>query len=122
MSRTTFSLAAVLGSAILVAGLSGCSNAGEGALSGGGLGAGAGAILGSLSGHAGTGAAIGAVVGGLGGAVIGDQNQRRVCGLNCIYAALQTMDGAGGQGAMLHYDYAHDPAGGIVSFTNVLFV
>jgi len=54
--------------------------------------------------------------------VLRDQNQRRVCGLNCIYAALRTVDGAGGQGAMLHYDYAHDPAGGMVSFTNVLFV
>ncbi len=54
--------------------------------------------------------------------VLRDQNQRRVCGINCIYAALRAVDGAGGQGAMLHYDYAHDPAGGIVSFTNVLFV
>ncbi len=54
--------------------------------------------------------------------VLRDRNQRRVCGLNCIYAALKAVDGAGGQGAMLHYDYAHDPAGGIVSFTNVLFV
>jgi AmmeMemoRadiSam system protein B len=54
--------------------------------------------------------------------VLRDRNQRRVCGLNCIYAALKAVDGAGGQGAMLHYDYAHDPAGGIVSFANVLFV
>lgn len=54
--------------------------------------------------------------------VLRDQNQRRVCGLNCIYAALRAVDGAGGQGALLHYDYAHDPAGGIVSFTNVLLV
>ena len=54
--------------------------------------------------------------------VLRDQNQRRVCGINCIYAALRAVDGAGGQGVMLHYDYAHDPAGGIVSFTNVLFV
>jgi MEMO1 family protein len=54
--------------------------------------------------------------------VLRDQNERRVCGLNCIYAALKAVDGAGGQGAMLHYDYAHDPAGGIVSFANVLFV
>ncbi|MBM3223427.1 MAG: AmmeMemoRadiSam system protein B [Candidatus Tectomicrobia bacterium] len=53
--------------------------------------------------------------------VLRDQNARRVCGLNCIYAALKTVDGAGGRGAMLHYDYAHDPAGGIVSFVNVLF-
>jgi AmmeMemoRadiSam system protein B len=54
--------------------------------------------------------------------VLRDWNKRRVCGINCIYAALKTVDGAGGRGAMLHYDYAHDPAGGIVSFTNVLFV
>lgn len=54
--------------------------------------------------------------------VLRDSNERRVCGLNCIYAALKVVDGAGGKGAMLHYDYAHDPAGGIVSFTNVLFV
>jgi AmmeMemoRadiSam system protein B len=54
--------------------------------------------------------------------VLRDRNERRVCGLNCIYAALKAVDGAGGHGAMLHYDYAHDPAGGIVSFTNVLFV
>jgi MEMO1 family protein len=54
--------------------------------------------------------------------VLRDQNQRRVCGINCIYAALRAVDGAGGQGALLHYDYAHDPAGGIVSFTDVLFV
>ena len=54
--------------------------------------------------------------------VLRDQNQRRVCGINCIYAALRAVDGAGGQGVMLHYDYAHDPAGGIVSFTNVLLL
>jgi AmmeMemoRadiSam system protein B len=54
--------------------------------------------------------------------VLRDRNARRVCGLNCIYAGLKAVDGAGGRGVMLHYDYAHDPAGGIVSFTNVLFV
>ncbi|MGE3538831.1 MAG: AmmeMemoRadiSam system protein B [Candidatus Tectimicrobiota bacterium] len=53
--------------------------------------------------------------------VLRDRNQRRVCGLNCIYAALKAVDGVRGRGTMLHYDYAHDPAGGIVSFTNVLF-
>lgn len=53
--------------------------------------------------------------------VLRDRNARRVCGLNCIYAALKTIDGVRGRGAMLHYDYAHDPAGGIVSFANVLF-
>ncbi len=54
--------------------------------------------------------------------VLRDRNERRVCGINCIYAALKAVDGASGRGAMLHYDYAHDPAGGIVSFTDVLFV
>lgn len=53
--------------------------------------------------------------------VLRDRNARRVCGLNCIYAALKAVDGVRGRGAMLHYDYAHDPAGGIVSFANVLF-
>lgn len=57
--------------------LSGCSNAGQGAVSGAGIGALSGLAIGSLSGDAGTGAAIGAVVGGVGGAVVGDQNRRR---------------------------------------------
>jgi predicted small secreted protein len=57
--------------------LSGCSNAGEGALSGAGIGALSGLAIGSISGNAGGGAAIGAVVGGVGGAVIGDQNRRQ---------------------------------------------
>lgn len=54
--------------------------------------------------------------------VMQDHNQRRICGLNCIYAALESVAGTIGSGDLLHYDYAHDPAGGIVSFTNVLFV
>lgn len=53
--------------------------------------------------------------------VMRDRNQRRVCGLNCIYAALKTVEGITDAGDLLHYDYAHDPAGGIVSFTNILF-
>jgi AmmeMemoRadiSam system protein B len=53
--------------------------------------------------------------------VMKDLNQRRVCGLNCIYAALKTMGPEAGRGEMLHYDYAPDPAGGIVSFADVLF-
>ena len=57
--------------------LSGCDNAGQGALSGAGLGALAGLGIGSLTGSAGAGAAIGAIAGGVGGAVIGDQNERR---------------------------------------------
>lgn len=52
--------------------------------------------------------------------VMQDRNQRRVCGLNCIYAALKSIDGSIADGQLLHYDYAHDPAGGIVSFANVL--
>lgn len=66
---------AVLGAG-LVAGASGCNNAGEGALSGAALGALGGMAIGSLSGDMGKGAVIGAVVGGLGGAVLGDQNER----------------------------------------------
>ncbi len=54
--------------------------------------------------------------------VMQDRNQRRVCGLNCIYAALKSIDGSIAEGQLLHYDYAHDPAGGIVSFANVLLV
>lgn len=54
----------------------GCSNAGEGALTGAGVGALSGLAIGSLGGEAGAGAAIGAIVGGVGGAVIGDQNRR----------------------------------------------
>ena len=57
--------------------LTGCNNAGEGALSGAALGAGAGAIIGSFTGSAGAGAAIGAAGGALTGGVIGDQNDRR---------------------------------------------
>jgi AmmeMemoRadiSam system protein B len=53
--------------------------------------------------------------------VMQDQNQRRVCGLNCIYAALKAVDGTIDNGHLLHYDYAHDPAGGIVSFASVCF-
>jgi hypothetical protein len=57
--------------------LSGCDNAGQGALTGAGLGALAGMGLGSLSGNMGKGAAAGAIIGGIGGLVIGDQNSRR---------------------------------------------
>jgi hypothetical protein len=53
--------------------------------------------------------------------VMQDKNQRRICGLNCIYASLQTMRQSHREGALLHYDYAHDPAGGIVSFADILF-
>ena len=53
--------------------------------------------------------------------VMKDENARRVCGLNCIYSALKCVDGAVTAGDLLHYGYAHDPAGGIVSFANVVF-
>ena len=69
-------LSAVLAGSALV--LAGCSNGGEGAVSGAALGALAGFGLGSLSGDAGKGAAAGAIIGGVGGAVLGDQNDRRM--------------------------------------------
>lgn len=50
-----------------------------------------------------------------------DHNARRVCGLNCIYSALQSMDGCVQRGEILQYGYAPDPAGGIVSFANIVF-
>ena len=53
--------------------------------------------------------------------VMQDRNERRICGLNCIYASLKTVARSGVSGALLHYDYAHDPAGGIVSFADVAF-
>lgn len=55
------------------------------------------------------------------GSVMKDQNQRNVCGLNCIYAAMKSLEGTVQKGEPLHYDYAHDPAGGIVSFASVAF-
>jgi hypothetical protein len=48
--------------------------------------------------------------------VMKDGNQRNVCGVNAIYSALHVLEGSGVVGRPLHYDYAHDPAGGIVSF------
>lgn len=53
--------------------------------------------------------------------VMKDRNKRRVCGINCIYAALRTAGEFAGPGTILHYNYAHDPAGGIVSFTATSF-
>ncbi len=53
--------------------------------------------------------------------VMQDRNARRICGLNCIYASLKTVARSGVAGELLHYDYAHDPAGGIVSFADVVF-
>ncbi len=73
--RTTLAASSLLAAFAVVG--SGCSNAGEGALSGAGLGALAGLGIGSMTGSAGKGAAIGAIAGGIGGAVLGDQNERR---------------------------------------------
>jgi len=62
--------------AVTVLGVSGCNNAGQGALSGAAIGGLAGLGIGSLGGNAGKGAALGAIVGAVGGAVLGDQNNR----------------------------------------------
>jgi hypothetical protein len=51
--------------------------------------------------------------------VMKDGNERKVCGLACIYAALKTVEGSAGKGEILHYAYAPDPLGGIVSFAGV---
>ena len=51
--------------------------------------------------------------------VMNDGNARRVCGLGCIYATLKTLEGVAQDGEILHYDYAPDPAGGIVSFAGI---
>lgn len=69
-------LAALVLGTVVLAGMSGCSNTGTGALTGAGIGAGAGAIIGSITGSAGKGAVIGAVTGAVAGGVIGNQNER----------------------------------------------
>jgi len=51
--------------------------------------------------------------------VMRDGNQRNVCGLNCIYSTLRSLDGVANFGEALHYDHAEDPAGGIVSFASI---
>lgn len=53
--------------------------------------------------------------------VMKDENARRVCGLGCIYATLRAVEGGHGGGELLHYGYAPDPAGGIVSFASIRF-
>lgn len=53
--------------------------------------------------------------------VMKDGNERRVCGINCIYAALRSVEGLAKPGQLLQYGYAPDPAGGIVSFADVVF-
>ena len=51
-------------------------------------------------------------------AVMVDKNARRVCGIHAIYAAVHVI---GAPGRLLHYSYAHDPSGGIVSFASVSY-
>ena len=51
--------------------------------------------------------------------VMQDHNERRVCGLGCIYSALRATQDKTSHAELLHYDYAHDPSGGIVSFASV---
>ena len=51
--------------------------------------------------------------------VMEDGNARRVCGLQCIYSALRTAEGNAGVGELLDYGYAHDPNGGIVTFSAI---
>jgi AmmeMemoRadiSam system protein B len=50
--------------------------------------------------------------------VVADGNRRKVCGLSSIYTFLRLV---GGPGRLLHYGYAPDPAGGMVSFASVAF-
>jgi hypothetical protein len=76
MSDKRTTAAALIGAILGTSMLTGCNNAGEGAISGAGLGALGGLVIGSVTGSAGRGAAIGAAAGAVGGAVIGDQNQR----------------------------------------------
>jgi AmmeMemoRadiSam system protein B len=52
--------------------------------------------------------------------VMKDSNERRVCGLNNIYAALKVLPSRA-EGKLLHYGYAHDPLGGIVSYASIAF-
>ncbi len=52
--------------------------------------------------------------------VMRDGNARQVCGLGCIYAALKSIAPDNHCGELLHYGYAPDPAGGIVSFAGLV--
>jgi AmmeMemoRadiSam system protein B len=51
--------------------------------------------------------------------VMRDENERRVCGINCIYSAMRSLEGIAAHGELLHYGYAPDPNGGVVSFAGV---
>lgn len=72
MIRTSLILALAAGGATLT----GCNNAGEGAVSGAALGALIGMGIGSTMGEMGDGAAVGALAGAGLGAILGDQNER----------------------------------------------
>ncbi len=51
--------------------------------------------------------------------VLSDNNSRRVCGLGCIYAAMKVVEPLAKSQQLLHYGYAPDPMGGIVSFAGM---
>ncbi|HPO12269.1 MAG TPA: AmmeMemoRadiSam system protein B [Candidatus Hydrogenedentes bacterium] len=51
--------------------------------------------------------------------VMKDKNQRKVCGLSCIYAAMKAVEGLASGSELLHYGYAPDPVGGVVSFASI---
>ncbi len=53
--------------------------------------------------------------------VMTDENARRVCGLNAVYAALSATPGAPAPGILADYGMAADPAGGVVSFAGIIF-
>ncbi len=52
--------------------------------------------------------------------VMRDANARRVCGVNCIYAALRSLGGVAQRAERIYYGYADDPSGGIVSFADIV--
>jgi AmmeMemoRadiSam system protein B len=52
--------------------------------------------------------------------VMRDENQRNVCGLNAIYASVYILQDTVSGAEILHYDYADDPADGIVSFASMV--
>jgi hypothetical protein len=54
--------------------------------------------------------------------VMRDRNQRKVCGHGAIYSLLKTVQGSAQSARLLCYDYAPDPAGGIVSFASVVVI
>jgi AmmeMemoRadiSam system protein B len=57
--------------------------------------------------------------------VASDGNKRKVCGLSALYTALRLIKAlagdAPGEGKLLAYDQAEDPAGGVVSFAGAVF-